>query len=672
MAVVTGNDYDHIDIVNGSTQTRHMIKDASARADIADLKSAIINTDIPTMPAIASFFTGAGNIDFSTSTQTWSANPSRVGNESIFTASSDITLNVKSGFRYIVFIFTSENAYSGNSGWQTGEYTIPAGTHYSLEVSKTATTSAISISEAFSAIYETTLRNDINELTAIADEVTEKIPGVNLFDGIFDESGYINASGNQPSTNFKRTSKYYPIVGSDSNIIYFYLSQTVDTFSVLFYDANRNYVPGIVSVNNVQTKLGLIPSGAKYFRAYTRTAYSGDVTIALSQVDHYIPYQPIPAIKSNSIGFLQLTEDVVDAIGKPVKYAYVNGIADGVITGLYMLDAMYSFNGIEASASRYRLRFKKDGTLFVIGEDVSEEYYSDKILKVVVGTDLIGYAIIHYPVGGYAITSDSLSYTSSATNLDDNPVIKSYLARSENLVLVGDSMFGNYGQNCLESLLSMISDKQVFNCGFGGCRMAWRNATGSNAYDVFSFVSVADAIASGNYSAQIAQRSLNNGYPPRISALKSIDWSRPTTLFVEYVNNDITGDVAIGDLWDNTQTEFDKQTVLGAFNYGIKTILTAYPHVRVVQFTSAWRKLGSDAVPPYEYKNALNLGPADYDAAIKINAERQGISVYDYFRYGGRSWHNRDYYQVDNSHYNDKGYYMFARKLNALDHSFMD
>jgi len=41
MAIVTGNDYDHIDIVNGSTQTRHMIKDASARADVADLKSAL-------------------------------------------------------------------------------------------------------------------------------------------------------------------------------------------------------------------------------------------------------------------------------------------------------------------------------------------------------------------------------------------------------------------------------------------------------------------------------------------------------------------------------------------------------------------------------------------------------------------------------------------------------
>lgn len=43
MAVVTGNDYDHIDIVNGNTQTRHMLKDTSARADVANLKSTLDN-----------------------------------------------------------------------------------------------------------------------------------------------------------------------------------------------------------------------------------------------------------------------------------------------------------------------------------------------------------------------------------------------------------------------------------------------------------------------------------------------------------------------------------------------------------------------------------------------------------------------------------------------------
>ena len=69
MAIVTGNDYDHIDIVNGSTQTRHMIKDASARADVADLKSAFEDTDI--LPITYSGYIKKGYISTS-SPYSWS------------------------------------------------------------------------------------------------------------------------------------------------------------------------------------------------------------------------------------------------------------------------------------------------------------------------------------------------------------------------------------------------------------------------------------------------------------------------------------------------------------------------------------------------------------------------------------------------------------------------
>lgn len=40
MAIVTSNEYDHIDIVNGSNTNRHYIKDTTARNSIEDLKSA--------------------------------------------------------------------------------------------------------------------------------------------------------------------------------------------------------------------------------------------------------------------------------------------------------------------------------------------------------------------------------------------------------------------------------------------------------------------------------------------------------------------------------------------------------------------------------------------------------------------------------------------------------
>lgn len=42
MAIINAADYDHIDIVNGADTNRHMLKDAQARVEVADLKSAVM------------------------------------------------------------------------------------------------------------------------------------------------------------------------------------------------------------------------------------------------------------------------------------------------------------------------------------------------------------------------------------------------------------------------------------------------------------------------------------------------------------------------------------------------------------------------------------------------------------------------------------------------------
>ena len=44
MAIVTSNEYDHIDVVNGSNTNRHYIKDTTARNDIQDLRGALNGT----------------------------------------------------------------------------------------------------------------------------------------------------------------------------------------------------------------------------------------------------------------------------------------------------------------------------------------------------------------------------------------------------------------------------------------------------------------------------------------------------------------------------------------------------------------------------------------------------------------------------------------------------
>ena len=357
---------------------------------------------------------------------------------------------------------------------------------------------------------------------------------------------------------------------------------------------------------------------------------------------------------------------------------YIHGTDKKVLKEFYLLDDNYTPYGITCTSIRYRVNlYDGNGNLVANGYDVAPDLYSDKVQKFVDPNTgkIVAYYILHYKGSDYAESSVSWTFTDNVSDLDKSPIIKEYLNRKENLVFIGDSIFGFYYRNILEALVGSLSDKQVFNCGFGGCRMSWTQPDGSDDYDAYTFVSIVDAIVADDYSNQLAHIGLNSAFPYRYAALTNIDWTKPTTIFVNYCNNDITGSVPIGDYWDSDDelTDFNKQSLLGAFNYGLQKLLTAFPHIKVVQFTSAYRQMGSNYDAPYKYRNSLDLSPMDYNEAIKANAERIGISVYDLFRNAGRNFFNgEDVYLYDHSHYNEHGYAMFAKILNALDRSDKD
>lgn len=358
---------------------------------------------------------------------------------------------------------------------------------------------------------------------------------------------------------------------------------------------------------------------------------------------------------------------------------YVTRITDNHkrIVEFYLIDQTYKPLGIVVKSGSYRMRLKDSNNQTVVnGLDIGSEYYSDKIHTFIDPNNgkLVGYYILHYAGDEFSEDNGNAEFTDFAKDLNYSPRIKEYLNRNENIVLFGDSLFGYGNDNPLRDLLISISNKKVYNCGFGGCRMSWRTSDGSNAYDNFSFVSVVDAVISGDYSGLDANKELVNGYVYRIADLKNVDWTKPTTLLVCYVNNDITGNVPIGDLWKYTDTDadFDKESLLGAFNYGMKKLIGEHPNVNIIEFTSMFRRLGPNDLPPYLYKNDLNLSALDYDNAIKENAERNGIAIYDMFHNAGRNWYNTDYYQQDTSHYNEKGFKLFAKILNAIDKSFIN
>lgn len=355
---------------------------------------------------------------------------------------------------------------------------------------------------------------------------------------------------------------------------------------------------------------------------------------------------------------------------------FAPGISTDVLTELYVPNLEEGWKVFRVYAESTSFRFgitDKDGNTILDGLDNVGTSYSDAV-NTLIDSDgnIIAYYVLHYTGTDYFGGGNRTPDLTLTSNIDNSPKIKELLSREENLVLIGDSLFGYQDQNLLESKLNSISKKHVFNCGFGGCTMALRNSN----YDAFSFVGIADAIATGTFTDQDANVGLVPIYKRRLTTLKDIDWSKPTTVFIDYVNNDITTNVPIGDEWEYTDssTDFDKTTVLGALYYGVATILAVYPHVKFVFFTPSWRciEVNDVKLPPYAYTNGLNLTSESYREAIISNCEKMGVSVYDFFKYGGTNFYNKEYMRLGGtSHFTIKGYDRLANALNNLDNSFI-
>lgn len=480
--------------------------------------------------------------------------------------------------------------------------------------------------------------------------------GRSYFDSALSEIYISGGDGTEKIGNLQIFEGYTRIsIMRGSSIVCWYSNETEKKTGLIevpaFQSSGVNAIVVIKSDANInQTGLGISLQTPAYNYAYSTT------------IEQYM---------------LDQLESRVEALepGEETKYTYATGVSADVLAGLYVLENGWTVTRVYATDSLYRFGMKdENGNTYIQGNTVAPIYYSDKIQRFYNPDtgETVAYYVLHYTGSSYTVDG-SYSLTSHATTLSDSKQIDAYLSREQNLVLIGDSIFGYSENNVLEALLAEVSGKQVFNGAFGGCRMSWSNASGNGTYDPFSFVSVSDAVSSGDYTAlkAAATSGVNASYPCFCAALTSVDWTKPTTIFVNYCNNDLTAAVPIGDQWEYTdeQTDFDKTTLLGAFNYGIGKIVAAYPHVRVVEFTPVWRAI--NGIPPYAYENSGGVTPAQYASAITENAHRQGFSVFDFLGNSGRNWYNTSYYQADASHYNEKGYAKLATLLNEVDNSFL-
>ncbi|MER9203866.1 GDSL-type esterase/lipase family protein [Mesorhizobium sp. M0933] len=119
---------------------------------------------------------------------------------------------------------------------------------------------------------------------------------------------------------------------------------------------------------------------------------------------------------------------------------------------------------------------------------------------------------------------------------------------------------------------------------------------------------LADAIASGDFSQQIAAATVIGGTFPAIEArMASVDYSLLDYLIPSFGTNDFTGAGPTCPI--GTNADITGATFKGAINYGIQTIMTARPNLKLIFTTPIWRTLdgtaGGAGSQLIDYANAM-------------------------------------------------------------------
>jgi hypothetical protein len=158
--------------------------------------------------------------------------------------------------------------------------------------------------------------------------------------------------------------------------------------------------------------------------------------------------------------------------------------------------------------------------------------------------------------------------------------------------------------------------------------------TGHHKYpeiDHRSLFSLADAIVSGNWTAQNAEEDIPS--KANLARLKTADFSRPTYLGLEYGTNDFNYSRPIGSSNDTT-----RETFKGALNHSITELMTAFPRLRLFLITPAWR-LNFEDLDSDTHPNEIGLFLREYVNAMMEIATLHHIPWLDMWRSlgGGRT-----------------------------------
>lgn len=216
------------------------------------------------------------------------------------------------------------------------------------------------------------------------------------------------------------------------------------------------------------------------------------------------------------------------------------------------------------------------------------------------------------------------------------------------VVVIGDSIIGmTRDSTSVTAYAADYSGADVLNAGFGGCRMSVHP---TNGYAAFSAWALADAIATGVWTTQVAQASAGQDYfAAQLAVLEAVNFAKVDMMVIHYGTNDFAAGVEL----DNNDNDADTATVCGALRYTLRKIMATYPKIRVYVSLPLYRKW--DTAGAETYTNSLGKTLPEYNAAIEAVAYAFNCPVINGYKALGINSINGSAYLSDGTHLTNYG-----------------
>lgn len=497
------------------------------------------------------------------------------------------------------------------------------------------------------------------------------------------------------------------------NVTGIYRTGYVDKFMLwnyAFYDANKNFLSieknttdyEFVDYNGKSVTWLKLNENAKYIRIqyqYQRNLYVYNVVKAIDVVDKYdLPYSTFDGIDylAKATESLDKSNDAKTRTEAITESVLGNNLLNpnNKAVGYY-----YDFDNGETKITSANYSVTKDTLdvtsdyMYVIGKNIS----SRLVLWLYDDSSYIGYRMVEPSQWNNKISKISVTGATKAhigvnsPNIDFKNVcvspsdikefeeygfsifvkgssVKEYekhYLRGKTVVNFGDSIFGNKRPpEDVSTEIARLTGATVINGGFGGCFMSKH---GMSNYEPFSMFRLADAIATGDWSAQEENASKSGMlyyFPTTVKRLKAVDWSKVDIITIAYGTNDFTNPKAI-DSTDNTK---DTDTFGGALRYSIEKILGAYPNIQIFicgQTYRFWIDSSLNFVEDSDTKiiNGTTL-PQFVEKTKEIAKEYHLKFIDNYFDLGINKYNRMKWFPLDDgTHHNVDGGHLIARHI---------